>query len=104
MLRNILSPAAVAVTAALLPIAAHAQVDYGYGTNAGGSSYSAEGIFLIVFWVLILIMAFFIVMGMISFATAYGDSEKAKKGTRRMLYAALALVVAIIVRVLPTAF
>jgi hypothetical protein len=73
------------------------------GWNTGTTDPgSIENIFIILFWILVAASVVLLVMAIVSYATAYGDPEVSKKGTQKVLYSALAMAVAIVVRVIPS--
>lgn len=61
-----------------------------------------NSIFNILFWALIVLAGIFIIMAAFSYLTAGGDPEKVKTANQKVIYAAVAVVVAVLARAIPT--
>lgn len=61
-----------------------------------------SNIFNILFWALIVLAGIFIIMAAFSYLTAGGDPEKVKTANQKVIYAAVAVVVAVLARAIPT--
>lgn len=59
-------------------------------------------IFNILFWILILLAVLFIVWAAFNYLTAGGDPEKVKSANHKIIYAVVAIVVALLARAIPT--
>lgn len=61
-----------------------------------------DDIFNILFWLLIVLATIFIIWAAFGYLTAGGDPEKVKKANHRIIYAVVAVVVAVLARAIPT--
>jgi hypothetical protein len=59
-------------------------------------------IFNILFWLLIVLAALFIIWAAFTYLTAAGDSEKITKANHRVIFAAVAVVVGVLAKAIPT--
>lgn len=58
--------------------------------------------FNILFWLLIVLATIFIIMAAFSYLTAGGDPEKIKTANQKVIYAAVAVVVAVLAKTIPS--
>jgi hypothetical protein len=58
-------------------------------------------IFNILFWLLIVLAAVFIIWAAFTYLTAGGDPEKVKKANHRVIYAVVAVVVGVLAKAIP---
>lgn len=70
---------------------------------------SVEGVFILInqifnilFWLLIVLAAIFIIMAAFSYLTAGGDPEKVKTANQKVIYAVVAVVVAVLAKTIPS--
>jgi hypothetical protein len=71
-------------------------------TSVGGVlCYIVYG-FDLMFWFLIALSAVMVVVGAYNYLTSQGDSEKVSKGTKTLMWAAIAVAVALIAKNVPT--
>jgi heme/copper-type cytochrome/quinol oxidase subunit 2 len=59
-------------------------------------------IFNILFWLLIVLASVFIIIAAFTYLTAGGDPEKIKTANQKVIYAAVAVVVAVLAKGIPT--
>lgn len=102
-MNKILKASWIATAASVvLPLLASAQ------TLPPPPATSITGVFALVctifgylFYVLVLATIFFVIMAAFKYLTAAGDPEKVKAANQQLLFAAVAIVVGILARVLP---
>lgn len=88
---------------AALPLLASAQaLPSGGPTGISGVFDLVCLIFGYLFFVLILATIFFVIMAAFKYLTAGGDPEKVKAASHQLLFAAVAIVVGILAKVLPS--
>lgn len=91
-----------AAASAVLPVLASAQsLPPPPATDIGGVWTLVCRIFGYLFYALILATIFFVIMAAFKYLTAAGDPEKVKAANHQLLFAAVAIVVGILARVLP---
>src|ERR1044072_2564203 len=105
--------AAVAILVAILALPVLSSVAYG---QTGGALQPApttnittvDGVlglvktgFNILFWFLVVLAAIFLIMAAFAYLTAGGEPEAIKKANHRVIYAAVAVVVAVFARAIP---
>lgn len=61
-----------------------------------------NNIFNILFWLLIVLASVFIIWAAFTYLTAGGDPEKVKTANHRVIYAAVAVVVAVLAKAIPS--
>ena len=61
-----------------------------------------DSIFNIMFWLLIVLAGVFIIWAAFNYLTAGGDPEKVKVANQKVIYAAVAVVVAVLAKAIPT--
>lgn len=66
-----------------------------------GSGGVICNIFRWIFFILIVVAAVFIILAAFQYLTAGGDAEKIKGANRQIVYAAIAVIIAFVARVLP---
>ena len=71
-------------------------------TSIGGVFALISQIFNILFWLLIVLAAIFIILAAFSYLTAGGDPEKIKTANQKVIYAAVAVVVAVLAKTIPS--
>lgn len=71
-------------------------------TSVGDVYILINQIFNILFWLLIVLAALFIIWAAFSYLTAGGDPEKVKVANQKVIYAAVAVVVAVLAKAIPT--
>lgn len=59
-------------------------------------------VFGILFWLLIVLAGIFIIWAAFNYLTAGGDPEKVQTANKKVIYAAVAVVVAVLARAIPT--
>jgi len=92
------------VASVVLPLLASAQgpgLPSAPANTIGGVFNLICTIFGYLFYVLVLATIFFVIMAAFKYLTAAGDPEKVKMASHQLLYAAVAIVVGILARVLP---
>ena|SRR3989344_2448012 len=107
-LKQLIAPVAT-VLVSFAPVLVHAQpgsiptggvndIDDIIGTTKGSWICDAAAY---LFWILIVAVLIFVVVAAFRYLTAAGDPEKVKKANYTLIYAAVAIVVALIARTLP---
>ena len=71
-------------------------------TSINGVFQLVNDIFNILFWMLIVLAGIFIIWAAFSYLTAGGDPEKVKQANRRVIYAAVAVVVGVLAKAIPS--
>jgi TRAP-type C4-dicarboxylate transport system permease small subunit len=61
-----------------------------------------QPIFNLVFWLLIVLAALFVIWSAFNYLTANGEPEKISQANRRIVYAGIAVAVAVLARAIPT--
>jgi len=59
-------------------------------------------IFNMLFWLLIVLASVFIIWAAFNYLTAGGDPEKIQKANQKVIYAAVAVVIAVLARAIPS--
>jgi hypothetical protein len=87
---------------AALPVLALAQtLPPSPAVDIGGVWTLVCRIFGYLFYALVLATIFFVILAAFKYLTASGDPEKVKAASHQLLYAAIAIIVGILARVLP---
>ena len=71
-------------------------------TNITGLFTLINNIFNILFWLLIVLAAIFIIRPLFSYLTAGGEPEKIQAANKRVIYAAVAVVVGVLAKAIPS--
>lgn len=109
ILRNpskVMTVAAILLVAMFMVVPAYAQLDsiptdVQAPSSVGGLLGIVEAIFNILFIALMLFAGIFIILAAFSYLTAGGDAEKIQAANKKVIYAAVAVAVAIFAKAIP---